>query len=532
MLDRRHFLAASATAPLAVQEAAAAPAQVLRIAMTAADLPTVTGIPNNGGEGFRFLGYPAYDALVNWDYTNVDQTADAIPGLFESWTVDSENPTRWVFTLRQGVTFHDGSALTMDDIVWNLRRVWDNQSPQYDAPAAPIVRAVVTMLDRWEKIDDSKIAIYTKGPFSFFHYLLTVVLIVSPRQWEKMGRSWVGFATAPAGTGPFKITRVVPGQYAEMTRNENYWNKARIPKLERMIVYPMPEATTRLAALRSGQVDWIEVPPPDSIPSLREAGFAISLWPYPHTYPYVFNCAPGLVFSDARVRQAMNFAIDRDGLCQMLNGTAKPAFGFYPPESPFFGSPNLHYDYDPDRARDLLRQAGYGPDKHAKAKIMISTSGSGQMVPIPINEFLQQNFTAVGIDVTFDVVEWGMMIMARRSAPSPQTSHGDDGINNSLGYTDPSTMYRLFASASFPPASTNWGHFSNAHFDELAIRAQSTFDVAEQKKLLAEAHAVLVDEAAWLFICHDLNPRAMSKRVQNFHPAQSWSQDFTHITMA
>ena len=180
----------------------------------------------------------------------------------------------------------------------------------------------------------------------------------------------------------------------------------------------------------------------------------------------------------------------------------------------------------------LLHQAGYGPDRHAKAKIMISTSGSGQMVPIQINEFLQQNFTAVGIDIEFDVVEWGMMIMARRSPPSQQTSHGVDGINNSLGYSDPSTLYRLFASASFPPAGTNWGHFSNARFDELNNRAQSTFDDGERTKLLAEAHAILVDEAAWLFICHDLNPRAMSKRVLNFRPAQSWSQDFTQITMA
>jgi peptide/nickel transport system substrate-binding protein len=531
MLDRRHFLAASAAAASTISTAEAAPSQVLRIAMTASDLPTVTGIPNNGGEGFRFLGYPAYDGVVNWDYTRVNETADATPGLFESWTIDPGNPTRWIFTLRQGVVFHDGSPLTMDDIVWNLQRVWDDKSPQYDAPAAPIVRATVTMLDRWEKIDEGKIAIYTKVPFSFFHYLLTVFLIVSPRQWEKMGRSWTGFAKEPIGTGPFKITRVVPGQYAEMTRNENYWNKARIPKLERLIVYPMPEPTTRLAALRSGQVDWIEVPPPDAIPSLSSAGFQISLWPYPHTYPYVLNCAPGTVFNDVRVRQAMNFAIDRVGLCSMLNGTAKPALGFYPPEHPLFGQPKMRYGFDPERAKALLQQAGYGPNKHAKAKIMISTSGSGQMVPIQINEFLQQNFAAVGIDVDFDVVEWGMMLVARRSSPSPATSHGDDGINNSLGYTDPSIMYRLFATASFPPASTNWGHFSNSHFDELTTRAQTSFDPAEQTRLLAEAHATLIDEAAWLYICHDLNPRAMSKRVLNFRPAQSWSQDFTQITM-
>ena len=227
----------------------------------------------------------------------------------------------------------------------------------------------------------------------------------------------------------------------------------------------------------------------------------------------------------------MNFAIDRDGLCAMLNHTAKPAYGFYPPDHPLFGQPKLRYGYDPDRAKDLLRQAGYGTGKPARAKIMISTSGSGQMVPIPINEFLQQNFTAVGIDLEFDVVEWGTMLVARRSPPSPGTSHGDDGINNSLGYTNTSTMYRLFATPSVPPKSTNWGHFSNARFDELTARAQATFDPVEQTQMLAQAHATLVDEAAWLYICHDLDPRAMSKSVRNFRPAQSWSQDFTQITM-
>ena len=181
-------------------------------------------------------------------------------------------------------------------------------------------------------------------------------------------------------------------------------------------------------------------------------------------------------------------------------GPAKPG----PSLTPSHG--RVRYDYDPDRVKALLRDARYGPTKPATAKIMISTPGSGQMVPIQINEFLQQNFAAAGIEVDFDVVEWGMMILARRSAPSPATSHGDDGINNSLGYTDPSVMYRLFASASFPPASTNWGHFSNPRFDDLATRAQTSFDKAEQTRLLAEAHAVLVDDAAWLYICHDLNP--------------------------
>ncbi|WP_159995177.1 ABC transporter substrate-binding protein [Roseomonas sp. 18066] len=533
MPDRRQFLLASASTLLAPMAgpAAAAPPQVLRVAMTAADLPTVTGIPNNGGEGFRFLGYPAYDSLVNWDYTRTEETANIAPGLATEWKIDPADPKRWLFSLRQGARFHDDTPVTAEAILWNLARIYDDKSPQYDAPASPIVKATVSMLDTFSKVDDATIAITTKYPFGFFPYLVTRILVVSPTQWEKVGRSWQEFAKRPIGSGPFRINRVVPGQYVEMVRNETYWDKARIPKLEKLTVYPMPEATTRMAALRSGQVDWIEVPPPDAIPSLRQAGFQVSLWPYPHTYPYAFNCRPGSPFADVRVRQAANYAIDRDGMCSMLNQTGKPAVGLYPPGNPVFGNPKNRYSYDPAKARALLAEAGYGPGKPLKAKIMISTSGSGQMVPIPMNELMQQNFAAVGMEIEFDVVEWGTMLVAIRNIPGSAPTHGVDGINISLSYTDPSSMFRYYASDSASPVNYNWGHFKNDALDALLRKAQSVFDADEQTRLLAEAHAIVVDEAPWLFIVHDQNPRGLAKKVKNFRPAQSWYQDFTQITI-
>ncbi|MBV9859341.1 MAG: ABC transporter substrate-binding protein [Alphaproteobacteria bacterium] len=533
-LTRRGLLlaggAAVGSAGLAGLPARAGPPQVLRIGMTAADLPTTHGIPNNGGEGFRFLGYPAYDSVVNWDFAH-DRLADIMPGLFTAWHPDEANPLRWVCEVRQNVSFHDGSAFDAEAVIWNLRRIYDDKSPQYDAPAAPIVKATVSMIDTFEKADDNTVVIATKYPFSFLPYLLTRILIASPAQWEKVGRNWAAFAKQPSGTGPFKITKVVPGQYAEMTRNEAYWDKARIPKLDKLVVSPMPEATTRVAALRSGQVDWIEVPPPDAIPSLKEAGLQISLWPYPHTYPYALNCLDNSPFRDVRVRQAANYAIDRDGLCNLLNGTAKPAIGLYPPDNPIFGTPKNRYSYDPERAKALLKEAGYGPDRPAKAKIMISTSGSGQMVPIPMNEFMQQNFKAVGFDIDFDVVEWGTMLVAIRSDPKAPQSHGVDGINISLSYTDPSSMFRYYARDSFSPTNYNWGHWDNEQATDLLRKAQASFSPTEQTALLQQAHAIVVDEAPWLFIVHDLNPRAMSKSVTGFVPAQSWYQNFTQITM-
>ena len=250
-VSRRGLLASAVgVAALPGLPAAAASPQVLRIGMTAADLPTTHGIPNNGGEGFRFLGYPAYDSVINWDFTHTDKLADVTPGLFTAWRIDEGNPLRWVCDVRLGVKFHDGSDFIADSVIFNFGRIFDDKSPQYDAPAAPIVRATVSMIDSYEKIDAKTIAITTKYPFSFLPYLLTRILIVSPAQWEATGKNWASFAKNPSGTGPFKITKVVLGQYAEMSRNEDYWDKARIPRLDKMIVYPMPEATTRVAALR------------------------------------------------------------------------------------------------------------------------------------------------------------------------------------------------------------------------------------------------------------------------------------------
>ncbi len=534
MLSRRAFVAATAGAAVTSDlPALAATPQVLRIAMTAADIPTPTGIPNNGFEGFRFLGYTAYDGLVNWNlWDERDKPAEITPGLFTSWHTDPKDIKRWIFTVRQGVKFHDGSMFDADAVIWNLGRIYDPKSPQYDAPAAPIVQGAVYMVVGYEKIDDKTVAITTSYPFTFLPWLLTRVLMASPAQWEKVGKSWAAFAKAPSGTGPFRITKIVQGQYVEMARNEDYWDKARIPKLEKLELYPMPEATTRVAALRSGQVDWIEVPAPDAIPSLKSAGFAISLWPYPHTYPYVLNTEGDSPFADVRVRRAMNYAIDRVNLCKLINNTGAPADALFTKGTKYYGSPTEHYTYDPAKAKALLKEAGYGPDKPLKAKIMISSSGSGQMVPIPMNEYLQANFKDVGIDISFDVVEWGTMLVAMRATPKQAASHGDQGVNISLSWVDPAAMFRYYDSKSFSPHGFNWGRWSLPKVDQLMNDAQSTTDTAMQTKLLAEAHSIIVDQAPWLFICHDLNPRGLSPKVKGFAPAQSWFVNLNSISMA
>src|SRR5262249_50866288 len=155
---------------------------------------------------------------------------------------------------------------------------------------------------------DYTLEVTTPRPTSFIPFQLTYILFSSPAQWEKVGRNWAAYANSPAGTGPFKLTRLMPRERAELEPFTEYWDAKRVPKVDKVILLPMPEPTTRLAALRSGQVDWIEVPPPDGIPNLRQAGFQIVLRAYPHIWPYSLNISKA-PWDNKLVRQAANYAI-------------------------------------------------------------------------------------------------------------------------------------------------------------------------------------------------------------------------------
>lgn len=504
----------------------------LRIAMTASDVPTTTGMPNNGYEGMRFLGYPIFEGLVLWDLSSADKLADIRPGLAESWVQDPDEPTKWTFKLRQGVTFHDGAPFNADAAIWNLERYYNPDSPQFEPQGSAITRARNPNVAAYKKIDDYTLEITTDRPLSYFPYLLVYMLYSSPAQFEAVGSDWAAFAKAPSGTGPFKITDFKPRISVSLAKNAEYWDAARVPKLDGMELFPMPEATTRLAALRSGQVDWIEVPPPDAIPSLKGAGFEIVTNSYPHNWPWVFNLAKeDSPFADKRVRQAANYCIDRDGMTELLNGTAEPSYGFFKKSGDKFGSPVNAYGFDPEKAKALLAEAGYGPDKPAKAKVMISTSGSGQMLPLPMNEFLQQTLAECSIEIDFEVVEWGTMLVAFRNVPTGPQALGADAMNISLVSSDISQMARWFWSGNMAPNGSNWGHFQNEEWDSILADIQTSTDPAVAAEKIPRLNEILVDEAPWLWIVHDLNPRAMSKNVTGFVSAQSWFQDFTSVDL-
>lgn len=537
MKIRRASTAAAALATALLWSAPPAEAQqqkVLRIAMTAADVPTTSGMPNNGFEGMRFLGYPVFEGLVAWDLSRTDALAGLKPGLAESWEQDAADPRKWRFRLRQGVQFHDGTPLTPDAVVWNLDRFFKTDSPHFDAAGSAITRGRIPVLAGYRKLDERTVELETSRPVSYWPYLVAYILITSPQSFEQAGRDWARTAALPpAGTGPFRLTRFVPRQQAELSRNDAYWNVEGRAKLDRVLLLPMPEANTRLAALRSNQVDWIEVPPPDAVQSLRGAGFQITTGSYPHIWPWIFAAGkPGSAVADPKVRQALNYCIDRDGMVALLNGTAEPSAGFFKANDPNFGSPQNRYKLDAARGKALLAEAGFTAQRPLRLKVGISTSGSGQMLPLPMNEFLQQSLREnCGVEVAFEVVEWNTLLAGLRSEPTQPQWLGADALNISLYSSDPSAAARWFLSSNATPRGSNSGHWKDERFDAAFAALETERDPAKIAELLRAAHERLVDNPPWLWIVHDLNPRAMSRRVRGFVSPQSWFVDLTRVDM-
>ncbi|MDY7579430.1 ABC transporter substrate-binding protein [Herbaspirillum sp. RTI4] len=522
-------------APIAFMLHAPAQAEtVARYGISMSDIPLTTGQPDRGAGAYQFTGHTIYDPLVAWEANISTRPGKLVPGLASSWKINPADNKKWLFTLRKGVKFHDGSDFKADAVIWNLEKVLNDKSPQFDPKQSAQVRSRIPSIASYKKVDDYTVEITTKEVDALFLYQLPWFLISSPAQWEKLGKDWNKFASQPSGTGPFKLDKLVPRERAELVKNAGYWDKTRLAKTDRIILIPIPDALTRTNALLNGQVDIIETPPPDALGQLKSAGFKLVSNVTPHVWPYHFSTLPGSPWTDIRVRKAANLAIDRNEVVALMNGLAVPAKGQVDATSPWFGKPTFQIKYDLPAARALMAQAGYSQAKPLKAKVIIAQGGTGQMLSLPMNEYIQQSLKEIGIQVEFEVVELESLYLNWRSgAASPgNVSKGISAIN--LGYVTADPFYAItrFANSKYvAPNGVNWSGYKNPEVDALISKISVTFDTKAQDSLLAQVHQTMVNDAMMLWVVHDTNPHVISPKVKSFVQAQHWFQDLTTIAM-
>ncbi|MFJ2806680.1 ABC transporter substrate-binding protein [Kitasatospora sp. NPDC087271] len=476
-----------------------------------------TVIGGAGFEGKRLVSFQLYEGLTRYELLKDTDKPPAVTGaLATDWQVAADART-WTFTLRKGVTFQDGTPFDADAVVFNLARYLDKKSPEYTDALGAAAAEYAGDIVSYRKTDADHVELVTKEPNGHFPEDLAHVLIASPTAVRKSGSA--DFAQHPVGTGPFSFVSQTEGQQIELAANKSYWRGA--PKLDRLVIKALPDAAARTAALRSGGVNWIEYPNPDDIDSLKADGVQIATNSYDHLWYWILDTSKA-PWDNPLVRRAANFAIDRKAIAEkLLHGTADPAYQTAPRATAAYDPAGDVYSYDPSKARQLLAEAGV-PNGFSTS-VTVPTGGSGNLLPVPIAEALQRDLAAVGIKVELRTTDWTTLIGAEAKG---QVALGSDAVAQSTTLFQSEALLPLFIGSKSP----FWtGHYANPQVDELLASSAANADQTARQAGYRKALALVTQDAPWLFVVNDRNPRALSPKVQGLVQPQSWFLDLTTV---
>lgn len=410
------------------------------------------------------------------------------PTLARSWSVSQDKLT-WTFTLRTGVKFHDGTAFNAGAVKAHFDRMFDPKKPNRS-------RGSFDMIADTKVVNDSTVAFVLKKPYAPFLSLMAnpSVAICSPAAVAKWGDN---YPFHPVGTGPWVFKEWVSGDHTTLVRNNNYWGMK--PKVGELVFKPVPEPGARVIMLETGQADVANTLAPDEVQRLQ-SNSKIAVYKQPVLRGWFIGLnALEKPFDDVRVRRAMNYAIDVSAITDsILRGTARPLTA--PVNSKVWGySKQKDYAYDPAKAKQLLREAGYA--QGFEANLWMPASGAG-IVP-EVSQAIQAMLGAVGVKVKITPFEMSAFIDNIIKDPEQSRKAGKQmillGIGAGTGEAS-SIMNEFFHTESWAPVKYNRYFYSNKELDKLLSESLVTLDQAKQKAILAKAQKIVWEDAPWVFL--------------------------------
>ncbi|MCB1352527.1 MAG: ABC transporter substrate-binding protein [Rhodobacteraceae bacterium] len=444
-----------------------------------------------------------YDGLVRYK----DGTLEVEPALAESWEV-SEDGTDYTFDLRDGVTFHDGTPLDAEAVKFNFDRMLDEDNPYHDTGPFPLSFFFSTV-EEVEVVDADTVAFHLSEPYAPFlsNLAYTPGLIVSPAAVKEHGKD---FGRHPVGTGPYRFEEWDANAKVVLTRNEDYWDGT--PGLDAVVFRPLTDANTRVAEMLSGGIDLMVEVPPDNVATFDGNGFEMHEQAGPHLWFLILNTKDGPM-ADKRVRQAVNYAIDKQSLVEnVLQGTADIAAGPIPPAFAWaYNADVAPYPFDPEKAAALLKEAGA---EGAEVTFYVTEGGSGMLDPIPMGAAIQADLAKVGLDVKIETYEWNTFL----AEVNPGLEGKADMAEMAWMTNDPDTLpYLALRTGAWPDeGGFNSGYYSNPEVDRLLEAARVSTDEAERAKLYKEMQVIVHDDAPWAFVANWKQNAATAESVSGF----------------
>lgn len=436
------------------------------------------------------------DTLIGRD----PATGELVPRLATSWEAVDE--TTWTFKLREGVTFHDGSEFTSADVKASLERVLE-----LEGPLAPLWGPVTAV----EAPDPLTVEIKTSEPVGTVPVSATL-LFIGPAA----GIANEGFFNQPYGLGPFKFVSWTPDAELVIEANEAY--RGGSPGLQRIVIRDIPETAARVTALETGEIQFTYGLAADQLPALQEnPELTIDSTP---SYGYYFNWfnSQREPFTDARVRQAMAYALDVEAMAtELLAGVGQPALAPIP--STVFGfEAQTPFQYDPERAKALLAEAGY-PDGFETT--LQWNPGSGPQDRELVLAMISY-WDAIGVRVENLEKEravWLEDLLALNWDMNFQTNTVRTGDADF-------TLRRLYVSTA------NRNGYANEELDALLLDAAAASDQAERERLYGEACKIIWDEAVGIFPFELIENYVYRTGVEGFVPTPSAVPDFASVSVS
>ena len=422
-----------------------------------------------GDYNFTILAYIT-ERLCEYDMTQ----GKFVPVLATSWT--RPDKLTWRFKLRQGVSFHNGEPFNAEAVKFTIdsikdpAKAWSNASWVGDISAVKIV-------------DDYTVDLITENPSRSMLANLGYLFILPPKATTELGDR---FGVQPIGTGKFVLEKYYPNERIVMKRNDNYWGQK--PKLEKVTAKILPESATRLAALETGEVALIPNLSPDSIARMKANPKLSVVVGDPARIMHIAFILGRKPFDNHKVREAFNYAVDRQAIVDtVMMGLAKVADAqLYHASSPGF-NPNLKpYNYDPQKAKKLLAEAGY-PDG---ITVTFGSPNGRYLRDRMVCEAIVGQMAEAGITVKLEALEWGTFWSRA------VTNHEFDMFF--LGWISPASPYTQLTWWFRTNPKSSKSNYSNPQVDKLLIEAQNVLTDEEENQVYSKIQELLWNDLPWI----------------------------------
>ncbi|GKW15606.1 glutathione ABC transporter substrate-binding protein GsiB [Pectobacterium carotovorum subsp. carotovorum] len=493
-IKRRWLVAAGVTAAMAASPVWAAKDAVIAVGSTFTSLD-----PYDANDSLsQTVAKSFYQGLFGFD-----KDMKLVNVLADSYDTSPDGLT-YTVKLHPGVKFHDGSAFNAAAVKVNLDRASnpDNRLKRYN---------LFKMIDKTEVVDDLTVKITLKTPFSAFVNNLAhpAAVMISPAALKQYGKD-IGFH--PVGTGPYRFVAWNQTDFVKVEKFSGYW-KAGLPKLDSITWRPVVDNNTRAALLQTGEAQFA-YPIPFEQAKVLEKNDKLALVASPSIlHRYISMNVTQKPFDNPKVREALNYAINKEALIKVaFSGYATPAEGPLPSSIDY--SVKYHpWPYDPAKARELLKEAGY-PNGFTTTLWSSHNHSTAQKVL----QFTQQQLAQVGVKVQVTAMDAG-----QRAAEVEGKGVKETGVR--LFYTGWSAstgeadwaLSPLFATASWPPAQFNTAFYSNPQVDADLANALKTTDRTEKQKLYKDAQDKIWADAPWIFLATERLVSANSKKLTGFY---------------